>query len=102
MKSEERESISITHKQTLATIERHWKSLLNGKKVGEVTRDDINQIFYDKEVMKHASRSVRGIVNEIVQPMKYAYSHGLTYINCYDGLIKPAVQYAKREILTME
>ena len=45
----------------MATIERHWKSLLNGKKVGEVTRDDINQIFYDKEVMKHASRSVRGI-----------------------------------------
>lgn len=34
--------------------------------------------------------------------MKYAYSHGLTDINCYDGLIKPAVQYAKREILTMK
>lgn len=52
--------------------------------------------------MKHASRSVRGIVNAIVQPMKYAYNHGLTDINCYDELIKPAVQYAKRKILTME
>ena len=73
------------------TLTSNWKSLLNGKKIGEVTRDDINQIFYDKEVMKHASRSVRGIVNAIVHPMKYAYSHGLIDINYYDGLIKPAV-----------
>lgn len=89
--------IHFHYSQTnIGYIERHWKLILKGKKVGEVTRDDINQIFYDKEVMKHASRSVRGIVNAIVQPMKYTYSHCLTDINCYDGLIKPAIQYAKR------
>lgn len=62
---------------------------------------DMEKSPYLKE-LEITSRSVRGIVNAIVQPMKYAYNHGLTDINCYDGLIKPAVQYAKREILTME
>lgn len=34
--------------------------------------------------------------------MKWAYFHGLTNNNCYDGIIKCAAKSKKREVLTLE
>lgn len=79
-----------------------WKPLLEGKLVGEITRDDLNQIFTNEEIMKRSPRSLHGILNAIILPMKWALSHGLTDINCYEGVIKPSMKTKKREILTME
>ena len=76
--------------------------LLYGKLVGEITRDDINKIYDAESTQKLAPKTVKSIINTITVALKWAYLHGLTEINCYDGIIKPTDNPQKRAILTME
>ena len=83
-------------------IRNYWIPRLAGKVVGEITREDINAIFEDDEVMKRAPKTVNQIVGAITIPMKYAFFHNLTEKNCYDGIIKCSNKSKPRKILTME
>ena len=83
-------------------INKYWKPLIEGKMVGEITRNDINKIFSQDSINHLSGKSIFSIVSSITQPMKWAHQHGLTDINCYDGIIKPSTKSKKREILTME
>ena len=62
----------------MTRIRIYWFPLLAGKSVGEITRDDINQIFTDDSVAKLAPKTINSIVSAITIPMKWAYLHGLT------------------------
>ena len=83
-------------------INKYWKPLLEGKKIGEVTRNDVNRIFGEESIKHLSGKSIFSLVSALAQPMKYAHQHGLTELNCYDGIIKPSTKSKKREILTME
>ena len=83
-------------------IFNYWEPIINGKLVGEITRDVINKIFDVESTQKLAPKTVKSIINAITVALKWAYLHGLTEINCYDGIIKPTDNPQKRAILTME
>ena len=83
-------------------LKTYWYPLLEGKSVGEITRDDIYQIFTHESVSKLAPKTINSIVSAITIPMKWAYFHGLTNNNCYDGILKCSAKSKKREVLTLE
>ena len=83
-------------------IFNYWEPIISGKLVGEITRDDINKIYDVESTQKLAPKTVKSIINAITVALKWAYLHGLTEINCYDGIIKPKDNPQKRAILTME
>lgn len=83
-------------------IFNYWEPIINGKLVGEITRDDVNKIFDVESTQKLVPKTVKSIINAITVALKWAYLHGLTEINCYDGIIKPTDNPQKRAILTME
>lgn len=83
-------------------VEKYWKPLIEGKLVGEITRNDVNNIFNQKSIDHLSGKSIFCVISALTLPMKYAHQHGLTDINCYDGIIKPSTKSKKREILTME
>lgn len=86
----------------MTRLRTYWFPLLAGKSVGEITRDDINQIFTDDSVANLAPKTINSIVSAITIPMKWAYLHGLTNNNCYDGIIKCSAKSAKCQVLTLE
>ena len=83
-------------------IINYWKPLIEGKAVGEITREDINKIYEVDATQNLAPKTVKSIIHAMTVAMKWAFLHGLTEINCYDGIIKPAENSKKRAILTME
>lgn len=85
-----------------ARLKRYWYPHIAGKSVGEITREDITGIFSDKAVAKLAPKTINSIISAMTIPMKWAYCHGLTDINCYDGIIKCSTKSKKREVLTLE
>lgn len=86
----------------MTRLRTYWYPLLEGKSVGEITRDDIYQIFTHDSVFKLAPKTINSIVSAITIPMKWAYFHGLTNNNCYDGILKCSAKSKKREVLTLE
>lgn len=86
----------------LTRLKTYWYPLLAGKSVGEINREDINQIFTHESVTKLAPKTINSIVSAITIPMKWAYFHGLTNINCYDGILKCSSKSKKRQVLTLE
>ena len=85
-----------------ARLKRYWYPHIAGKSVGEITREDITGIFSDKAVAKLAPKTINSIISAMTIPMKWAYCHGLTDINCYDGIIKCSTKSKKRDVLTLE
>lgn len=86
----------------MTRLRTYWYPLLEGKSVGEITRDDIYQIFTHDSVSKLVPKTINSIVSAITIPMKWAYFHGLTNNNCYDGILKCSAKSKKREVLTLE
>lgn len=86
----------------LSYIYKYWIPRLEGKSVGEITRDDVNAIFDDAKVMKYAPKTINQIVSALTLPMKYAFYHKMTENNCYDGIIKCSNRYKKRIVLSLE
>ena len=84
------------------TITNHWKAIVDGKSVGEITKDDINKIFTAESTQKLSPKTVCSVLKAMTIPMKWAHLHGLTEINCYDGIIKPSGKPKEKVILTME
>ena len=86
----------------LSYIHKYWIPRLEGKCVGEITRDDVNAILDDEVVINYAVKTINAIVQAITLPLKYAYFHNMTENNCYDGIIKCAKKGKPRVILSLE
>lgn len=86
----------------MSRLKIYWYPLIAGKSVGEITREDINQIFTHNSVSKLAPKTINSIVSAITIPLKWAYFHGLTNNNCYDGIIKCSSKSSKRNVPTLE
>lgn len=80
----------------------YWLPSVAGKPVGCITHDDVVAIFDNEDVLKLAPKTINSVVSSVTIPLKWAYFHKLTEINCFDGIIKCSNKSKKREILTME
>jgi len=72
------------------------------KPVGCITHEDVTALFENKEVLKLAPKTINSVVSSVTIPLKWAYFHKLTEINCFDGIMKCSQKSNKREILTLE
>ena len=81
---------------------KYWLPSVAGKPVGCITHDDVTALFEDEEVLKLAPKTVNSVVSSVTIPLKWAFFHNLTEINCFDGIMKCSQKSKKREILTLE
>lgn len=96
-------SIHRSHTSTyMSRIRIYWLPKIKGKTIGEITRDDIENLFTDENVSKLANKTINGIISSVTIPLKWAYHKGYTENNCYDGIQLLASQSKKREILSFE
>ena len=84
------------------TIKNHWKIFLEGKLLGEITRDDVNKIFMAESTKSLTPKTVKAILQSLTIPMKWAHLNGMTENNCYSGIISPKSKPKKKQILTLE
>ncbi len=86
----------------MTRVQKYWYPTLEHKMLGEITREDITSIFTDSAVSKLAPKTINSIISAITIPMKWAFFHGYTDINCYEGIIKCSAKSPKRKVLTLE
>ena len=86
----------------MTRVQKYWYPTLENKMLGEITREDITSIFTDSAVSKLAPKTINSIISAITIPMKWAFFHGYTDINCYEGIIKCSAKSPKRKVLTLE
>ena len=84
------------------TITNHWKIFLEGKLLGEITRDDVNKIFMAESTKNLTPKTVKAILQALTIPMKWAHLNGMTENNCYSGIISPKGTPKKKVILSLE
>ncbi len=96
-------SIHRCHTATyMSRIKIYWLPRIKGKTIGEITREDIEELFTDEKILKLANKTVNGIISSITIPLKWAFYKGYTENNCFDGIQKLASKSKKRIILTRE
>ena len=96
-------SLTNRHIQNMRnTITNHWKIFLEGKLLGEITRDDVNKIFMAESTKNLTPKTVKAILQALTIPMKWAHLNGMTENNCYSGIISPKSKPKKKQILTLE
>ena len=96
-------SVTNRHIQNMRnTITNHWKIFLEGKLLGEITRDDVNKIFMAESTKNLTPKTVKAILQALTIPMKWAHLNGMTENNCYSGIISPKSKPKKKQILTLE
>ena len=83
-------------------IKSKWRPILEGKLLGEVTRDDVNKIFMAECTRKLSPKTIKAVLQSVTIPMKWAHLHDLTENNCYSGIISPRSKPKKKTILTLE
>lgn len=81
---------------------KYWLPSVAGKPVGCITHDDVTALFEDEEVLKLAPKTINSVVSSVTIPLKWAFFHNLTEINCFDGIMKCSQKSKKREIFTLE
>lgn len=96
-------SVTNRHIQNMRnTITNHWKIFLEGKLLGEITRDDVNKIFMAESTKNLTPKTIKAILQALTIPMKWAHLNGMTENNCYSGIISPKSKPKKKQILTLE
>lgn len=83
-------------------IAHHWKPILEGKLLGEITRDDVKKIFMVESTQKLSPKTVKAILQALTVPLKWAHLNGLPENNCYSGIITPKSTPKKKVILSLE
>ena len=83
-------------------IKNYWTSRLAGKYLGEITPDDVAAIYQDPKLMDLAPKTVKGIIDSVVVPLKWAYQKHLTQISGFDNIPHVKVKTQKeREIVPL-
>lgn len=96
----------IIHKKhrenSAAFILRHWSEILKDKKLGELTRQDIQAQFNRLDQLPLNGNTKNHILRSVLTPLKWAYNNELMARDLSRGWIMYKVEYKKRIILTME
>jgi len=94
------QSIGMHYCKTLwSRINNYWLPRVEGKCLGEITREDISSIFEDPAIQGLAPKTINSILCAMTIPMKWAYYNKLTCINAFDGIIKCANKSNDRKVL---
>ena len=83
-------------------IRNHWESLLCGKKLGEINRQDIQKQFDRLDDMSLNGNTKNHILRAVLTPLKWAFNNEILPKDLSRGWIMYRVEYKKRTILTME
>lgn len=83
-------------------IRNHWEKILRDKKLGELTREDIQKQFDRLDDMPLNGNTKNHILRAVLTPLKWAYNNEILPKDLSRGWIMYRVEYKKRAILTME
>ena len=94
------------HKKHLMTsttfITNHWLEILQNKKLGELTRKDIQLQFDRLDGMQLCGNTKNHVLRAVLTPLKWAYNNELIPRDITRGWIMYKTVYKQRAILTME
>lgn len=95
--------IHIKHRENSAAfIIRHWSEILKDKKLGELSRQDIQAQFHRLDGMQLNGNTKNHILRAVLTPLKWAFNNELIARDLSRGWIMYKAEYKKRIILTME
>ena len=97
------QSVHKKHRENSAAfILRHWSDILGEKKLGELTRQDIQKQFNRLDTLPLNGNTKNHILRAVLTPLKWAYNNELLCRDLSRGWIMYKAEYKKRSILTME
>jgi len=97
------QSVHKKHREnSVAFILRHWSGILDGKKLGELTRADIKAQFDRLDALDLNGNTKNHILRAVLTPLKWAYNNELLAVDLSRGWVMYRCEYKKRTILTME
>ena len=105
LKEKERKGQAVHKKHrenSTAFILRHWSGILEGKKLGELSRADIKLQFARLDALDLNGNTKNHILRSVLTPLKWAYNNELLPVDLSRGWVMYKCQYQKRAILTME
>ena len=83
-------------------IQNYWAPRFEGKLLGEITPDDVTAIYQDEKILNLSSKTVKGIMDAITIPMRWAYQKHLTQITGFGDLPRIKTKSKERIILPEE
>lgn len=105
LKEKERKGQSVHKKHrenSTAFILRHWSGILEGKKLGELSRADIKRQFERLDALELNGNTKNHILRSVLTPLKWAFNNELLPVDLSRGWVMYKCNYKKRVILTME
>jgi len=97
------QSVHRKHRENSAAfILRHWSEIIGEKKLGELTRQDIQKQFNRLDTLPLNGNTKNHILRAVLTPLKWAYNNELLCRDFSRGWIMYKAEYKKRSILTME
>lgn len=88
-------------KNGLGRIRNYWADRLEGKYLGEITPDDVTAIYQDPKLDGLATKTIKGIIDAVTIPMKWAHRNHLTQIVGFNEIPRIKLKSKEREILPM-
>ena len=83
-------------------IKVHFESFLKDKLLGEITREDIENLFEKIGLLPLSGHSKNYIMRSLLVPLRFAYFHGIIAVDLFSGWIFFSEKYKKRKILSQE
>lgn len=105
LREKERKGQAVHKKHQLTSasfIINHWAEILKDKKLGELSRKDIQKQFDRLDGMQLNGNTKNHILRAVLTPLKWAYNNELMVRDVSRGWIMYKTVYHKRAILTME
>ncbi|MGN0728139.1 tyrosine-type recombinase/integrase [Treponema sp.] len=81
-------------------VERYWAPFFEGRLLGEITPDDVTAIYQDERIQKLSSKTIKGIMDCVTIPLKWAYQRHMTQIGGFNDLPRIKVTSKEREVLS--
>lgn len=80
----------------------YWEDLIKDKKLGELTRKDVEIMFKKLDKMQLSGNTKNHVLRAFLTPMKWAYNNELVSKDLSKGWTMYSTDYNKRLILPME
>ena len=81
---------------SVAFITRHWSGILEGKKLGELSRADIRRQFDRLDALDLNGNTKNHILRSVLTPLKWAYNNELLPVDLSRGWVMYKCEYKKR------
>ena len=84
-------------------IKNYWAKHFEGRFLGEITPDDVAAIYQDPKLEGLAPKTVKGIVDAVTVPLRWAYQKHLTQMTGFDNIPHVKVKTVnERKIVPMQ